>query len=131
MESPTLEYRLVSEKPFDTVVNDIQETASRHGFRTLHVHNVQQTLAEKGFEMGPYSIVEVCNAKYAHEILMKNKSVGMMLPCPIVVFEEGGASVISMMRPTAISDMMTGVDFASIPADVEAILKTIVDEAAV
>lgn len=130
MDMAALEYRITSSKDFDTLVQDLQTTAQKHGFRTLHVHNVQATLAERGFSLGPYSIIEVCNASYAHSVLTREKAVGMMLPCPIVVYDEDGARVISLMRPTAMSVMMPTVDLGSIPADVESILRTIVDEAA-
>jgi uncharacterized protein (DUF302 family) len=125
-----LDYTKTTTAPFSTVLENVQLAATKHNFRTLHVHDVQSTLAEKGFEIGPYSIVEVCNAGFAHKVITAHKAVGMFLPCRILLYEEKGATVISLMLPSLIAEMMPGHDFQSIPADVEKLLKLVVDEVA-
>lgn len=124
-----LEYFKQSAKSFDDTVAAIESASVRNGFRVLHIHNVQQTLKEKGFEIQKYDIVEVCNAKFAYQVLSTDKTVGMMLPCRIVVYEESGKVHVLLMKPTAISQIMPHVDFGSIPQEVETILMKVVDEA--
>ena len=51
-------------------------------------------------------------------------------PCRILLYEDKGATVVSLMLPTLIAEMMPGQDFQSIPADVEKLLKQVVDEVA-
>jgi uncharacterized protein (DUF302 family) len=125
-----LDYTKTTNAPFQSALEKVQLAASKHNFRTLHVHDVQATLAEKGFEIGPYSIVEVCNAGFAHKVISAHKPVGMFLPCRILLYEDKGATVVSLMLPTLIAEMMPGQDFQSIPADVEKLLKQVVDEVA-
>ncbi len=123
-----LDYTKTTTRPQPEVVEAVRNAAAARNFRTLHVHNVQQTLAEKGFTIDEYSIVEVCNAGFAHTVLGVHKPVGMMLPCRIVVYADAGATTVTLMNPTLIADMMPGIDFGSVPADVEALLKAVVDE---
>lgn len=123
-----LDYTKTTTKPFDEVVKAVEDAAMARSFRTLHIHNVQATLAEKGFEIPPYSIVEVCNAGFAHRAISAHAPIGMMLPCRIVVFENEGVNTVMLMKPSIMSDILPEADLGSLPQDVEDILKQVVDE---
>ena len=124
----TIDYTKTTEKPFADVLQAVQDAAMARNFRTLHVHDVQATIAEKGFEIDRYSIVEVCNAGFAYKAITAHKPVGMMLPCRILLYADKGKTVVSLMLPSLISDIMSGADFGTLPADVEVVLKQVVDE---
>jgi uncharacterized protein (DUF302 family) len=124
-----LDYTRRTQAPHANVLAAVEAATAHHGFRVLHVHQVHDTLAEKGFSIDPYSIVEVCNAGFAHRVLGIHKPVGMMLPCRIVVYVENGETVVTLMKPTLIASMMPGHDFAGIPAEVERVLMNVVDAA--
>ena len=124
-----LDYTRTSNKDFDALVDAVQAAAMKRNFRTLHVHDVQATLAEKGFALPPYRIVEVCNAGFAHKAITAHSAIGMMLPCRIVVFEQEGVNTVMLMLPSVMSDIMPEADLGTLPDDVEAILKEAVDEA--
>lgn len=123
-----LDYTKTTTKPFDEVVKAVEDAAMARSFRTLHIHNVQATLAEKGFEIPPYSIVEVCNAGFAHRAISAHPPIGMMLPCRIVVFENEGVNTVMLMKPSIMSDILPEAELGSLPQDVEDILKQVVDE---
>lgn len=123
-----LDYTKTTRKPFDKVVKAVEEAAMKRSFRTLHIHNVQATLAEKGFEIPPYSIIEVCNAGFAHKAITAYSPIGMMLPCRIVVMEENGENKVMLMKPSLMSEIMPQADLGSLPMDVEEILIQVVDE---
>ena len=129
MKRDQIAYTKTSAKPFDALIADIERVAGEKNFRVLHKHDIQATLAEKGLELAPYTVVEVCNGKFAHQVLTTNKEVGMMLPCRIAVYEESGANNVVLMKPSLIGEMMPDVDFGTIPAEVEDILIAVVDEA--
>lgn len=123
-----LDYTKTTNKPFDELVKAVEEAAMKRSFRTLHIHDVQATLAEKGFEIPPYSIVEVCNAGFAYKAISAYSPIGMMLPCRIVVFEENGANTVMLMKPSLMSEILPQAELGSLPQDVEEILKQVVDE---
>lgn len=124
----TLAYRLESEEPFDTVVARLEREAAENQFRVLHVHDVQATLAEKGFEREPLKIVEVCNSRFAHEALGKDVEVSLFMPCRFVVHSEGGKTVVTLARPSMIADMLPDSGLDELANDVERTLRKVMED---
>jgi uncharacterized protein (DUF302 family) len=123
-------YTVETTKSFDEAVKAVEQKSSEKGFRVLHTHDVAATLAEKGFPRDPLKIVEVCNARYANEVLQKDISISLMLPCPISVYTEQGKTFISTMRPSVLADFFPDADIKAIAAEVEKKVLEIVDAAA-
>ena len=116
--------------PTPTPSQAVVDRTAAHGFRVQFVHDVQETLAEKGFARDPLTIVEMCNAKFASQVLAADPKIGLMLPCPIMVYVEGGQTLISTMRPTLIGGFFPAAGIDEVAAEVEQILIAIIDEAA-
>lgn len=119
---------LESAKSFDTVVANLQEKTAQHKFRVLGIHDVQATLAEKGFQRGRLKIIEICNAEFAHEALDKDSSVAVFMPCRYTVQDEGDKTVVRLARPTIISQMLPEAGLEQLAAGVEATLIKIMQE---
>lgn len=124
------DYTVPTEKSVDEALASLLELIPANGFRVLYVHDVQETLAEKGFERPPLRIVETCNAKHAHAVLEQDVKIALMLPCPIAVYEEGGRVSISTLRPTAMTAFYPDADIAETAEAVDEVIRRIVDEAA-
>lgn len=120
-------YQVTSDKTFDETVAAVETQTQANGFRVLHIHDVQATLNEKGFTREPLKIIEVCNAKYAHTALQIEVTVSLVMPCRINVYTEGGKSVISTLRPPALVQLFGKPELAGFAAEVDAILKQIID----
>ncbi len=124
------EHTLTSRKSFDDAVAAVERIAAEKGFRVLHTHDVAATLAEKGFPREPLKIVEVCNAKYASQVLNRDVKISLMLPCPISVYVEGGTTHLSTMLPTTISEFFPDAGIDEVAAQVEKTVLEIVAESA-
>jgi len=123
------DHTLKSDKPFDTVAAAIEKASADHQFRVLAVHDVQATLAEKGLERGPLKIIEVCNAKFAHQALKKDPTVALFMPCRFAVYTKDGRTIVKLARPTMIAQMMPDIKLDELAADVEETLKKVMAEA--
>ncbi len=123
------EYTVASGKTFDEAVKAVEQKSAEKNFRVLHTHDVASTLAEKGFPRDPLKIVEVCNARYASEVLKKDVKIALMLPCPISVYTENGKTFISTMLPTVLADFYPKAGIQGIAAEVEKAVLAIVNEA--
>lgn len=124
-----LGYSIESNKPFDSVVADIERLTPEYKFRVLAVHDVQATLAEKGFQREPLKIIEVCSASFAHEALDKEIGVAMFMPCRYTVYTKDSKTVITLARPGMIATMFPDAGLESMASEVEEILQRIMHEA--
>jgi uncharacterized protein (DUF302 family) len=125
----SIAYTLTSNQPFEVVVALLEKLVAENKFRVLHVHDVQATLAEKGFERGPLKIIEVCNSGFAHKALQKDINVALFMPCKFTVHTEGGKTIISLGRPSIIGQMLPGSGLEELAADVEKTLKKVMEAA--
>ena len=126
--SDQLLYRLESDKPFDTVVANIEKQVPENKFRVLAVHDVQETLAEKGFTREPLKIIEVCNAGFADIALSKSINVALFMPCKFTVYPENGQTVVNLARPSMIAQMMPDAGLDELAGKVEKQLLKVMEE---
>ena len=125
-----LDYTVPTTKSYADAVQAVQDAAAANGFRVQFVHDVAGTLAEKGFEREPVTLVEMCNAKHAAAVLAADIRIGLMLPCPVMVYEQDGAVFVSTMRPTLLASFFPEAGIEGVADEVEAAITRIVDEAA-
>lgn len=87
--------------PYPDVVARIREALAEQGFGILTEIDVQATLKEKrGLEMEPYVILGACNPGLAHQALEIDRSIGVLLPCNVVVSgRPGGGSTVRILDP--------------------------------
>jgi uncharacterized protein (DUF302 family) len=126
----TFEYTVPASRSFDEAVSAIERNTVAKGFRILPIHDVAATLAEKGFKREPLKIIEICNAKYAHEVLHKDIATALMLPCPIAVYKAKGKTWISTMLPSVLGELFPSIGIESLAAQVEKAVVSIIDESA-
>jgi len=66
------DYTVETDKSFNEAVQYIEAKSKEKGFGVLHIHDVKATLASKGFDREPLKkVIEICNAKYASQVLAK------------------------------------------------------------
>ncbi|MEK7639058.1 MAG: DUF302 domain-containing protein [Patescibacteria group bacterium] len=123
------DYTVTTTKTFAKAVQSVQTEIANYGMRVLHVHDVQKTLGDKGFQRGPFSMVEFCNAKFASEFLNIDIKIGLCLPCKINVYIEGEQTFISGMRPVVLSHFFPDLDLGDKPKEVDEIIQNIINHA--
>ena len=125
-----IDFTLPTDKSYAEAIEAVKEAAAAHSFRVSFVHDIAEALRERGFEREPLSIIEMCNAKFASEVLEEDVLIGLMLPCPVMVYEQDGDVLISTMRPTLIDSFFPDAEITHIAKEVEAKIFEIVEDAA-
>ena len=123
------DYTIITAKTFDEAVQSVQDEIMAAGMRVLYVHDVQETLDEKGFKREPFKIIEFCNAKFASEFLNIDIKVGLCLPCKINVYVKDGQTFISGLRPIVLPQFFPQSDFGARPKEIDQIILSIVTNA--
>lgn len=123
------DYTQKTSKSFDSAVKNVEEEIAKAGMRVLHIHNVQQTLKEKGFERDSFKIIEFCNAKYANDFLNADIKIGLCMPCKINVYVKDGQTFISGMRPIVLTQFFPDADLENKPEEIDQKIKNIINNA--
>ena len=91
---------LTLNRPFDAVLKDVREALAEQGFGIVTEVDMQATLHEKiGVDIEPQIILGACNPKYAHRSLQAEPSIGLLLPCNVVVRKTDAGTVVEMINP--------------------------------
>jgi uncharacterized protein (DUF302 family) len=114
--------RRIAGRTLASVREGVTAALKEEGFGILTEIDVQGTLEKKlGIHMGAYVILGACNPKLAHAALTKEPATGLLLPCNVVVAEDGGDVVLSAASPRAM--------FAIVGASAAGAIAPIVEEA--
>jgi uncharacterized protein (DUF302 family) len=106
MSTATLGITTVVPWDYDQAVEQAKAALKEQGFGVLTEIDVRATMRAKlDIDFQRYVIIGACNPPLAHQALSTDKSVGLMLPCNVVVYDNGdGSSTVSALNPmTAMS----------------------------
>lgn len=106
---PDIGIRAVLSLPYEQAIQRVTEALKAEGFGVLTQIDVQETLKQKiGADFRRYIILGACNPSLAHRALSADLDVGLLLPCNVVVYEEGGRSVVAAVDPLAMLGALAG-----------------------
>ena len=125
------DYTVTTKKSFDETVAKVEQETKNAGFRVLYIHDVTATLREKGFEIEPFKIIEICNAKSAYTILKADIKIGLCLPCKINIYQKDRKTYISGMRPIILPQFFPKAILGNLPTEVDTIIIGIIDKSKV
>lgn len=107
--------------PYAQALQRTREELAKEGFGVLTEIDVAATMKKKlGLELPPYRILGACNPQFAHRALQAEPEIGALLPCNVVVRTgAGGETIVEIMDPGAVLQLVGRPEIAEIAAEVK------------
>lgn len=88
------------ETSFEDAVSRLRTALADQGFGIQFEIDLQATLQAKiGAEIEPYLILGACNPPLAHQAVQADPSIGLLLPCNVIVRGSGESIVVEAIDP--------------------------------
>ena len=92
--------------PYEDAVPAVRAALKEQGFGVLTEIDVRATMREKlGAEVEPYVILGACNPPLAHRALEVDRTIGLLLPCNVVVRADGDHTLVQALDPALIAEV--------------------------
>jgi uncharacterized protein (DUF302 family) len=105
-------------QPFDEVVTAVRIALATQGFGVLTEVDVQATLKTKlDADTAPYLILGACNPSLAHRALQVDASVGLLLPCNVVVRQVASGTTVEAIDPMMMVDVSGNLALQAVAVD--------------
>ena len=113
---------------FSEAVEKTKTELAKEGFGILTEIDVKATLKKKlNVDHEKYLIFGACNPPFALKALQAEKDIGLLLPCNVIVYEDGGSVFVSAILPTVAMGMVENPSLEDMGKTVEEKLKKVVD----
>jgi len=114
--------------PFAATVTRVRDELAGEGFGVLTEIDVTATMREKvGAEMEDYVILGACNPPLAHAALESDRSIGLLLPCNVVVRASDGGTTVEALDPQIMVELSDNRDLKAVADDAAARLRRVLD----
>lgn len=110
-------------RPFDEVVPLVKEALTANGFGIVAEIDMQKTLKNKiGVDIEPNLILGACNPRFAQRALAVEPSIGLLLPCNVVIRRTGEVTVVEAINPESLVTLTENPAMTELSADLAAAL---------
>ena len=116
-------------QPFEQVLDAVRAQLAAQGFGVLTEIDMQSTLKAKlGVDIDPYVILGACNPPLAYRALQAEPSLGVLLPCNVVVrFSSQDTTLVEAVDPATLVTLTDNEALAAVTGEVATRLAAAMD----
>ena len=114
---------------YDEAVKITVEALKSEGFGVISEINMHEKLKEKvGVDFKRYKILGACNPPYAYKALQAEDKIGAMMPCNVLVIEQGQNKIeIAAVNPIASMQAIKNPTLGEIALEITGKLKKVIN----
>ncbi|MFU8774002.1 MAG: DUF302 domain-containing protein [Anaerolineales bacterium] len=133
MTQVSIEYSLRTklDLPYDQAIDKVTAALQEEGFGVLTEIDVKATLKKKlDVDFRKYIILGACKPPLAHKALSTQLNIGLLLPCNVIVYEEGAGSVVEILDPIKALEIAENPDVMPVAEEARASLERVISSLA-
>ena len=106
-------------RPFDEVNAEVRAALAEQSFGIVSEIDMQATFKNKiNVDIEPMLILGACNPNYANRALKAEPSIGLLLPCNVVIRKTDAGVVVEIINPQMMAQITEGAEMAQIADEV-------------
>lgn len=106
-------------RPFDEVNAEVRAALAAQSFGIVSEIDMQATFKNKiNVDIEPMLILGTCNPNYANRALQAEPSIGLLLPCNVVIRKTDAGVVVEMINPQMMAEITSAPEMAVIADEV-------------
>ena len=115
--------------PFEGAIEQVTEALKAEGFGVLTEIDVRATMKKKlDVDFRNYRILGACNPPFAHKALEAEDKIGTMLPCNVIVQENGEGEVeVAAVDPVSSMQAVSNSALEPIAGEIRDRLRRVID----
>ncbi len=111
-------FKTVLSLNYEAALEKVTEALKAEGFGVLTSIDVKETMKKKlGVDFRRYAILGACNPPLAHRALSARPELGLLLPCNVIVYQEGDETVVNVVDPLAMFQFVDVPELESVAAE--------------
>ena len=114
--------------PYESALEKVTDALKAEGFGILTSIDVKKTMKKKlDIDFRKYTILGACNPPLAHKALTARPDVGLLLPCNVIVYEEGDTTVVNIIDPISMTNFIDDQSLIAVANEARQRLKRVSD----
>lgn len=113
---------------YDAAVAKVAEELTKEGFGVLTTIDVRETLRKKlNVDFPRYVILGACNPPFAHQALLAEEEIGLLLPCNVIVYEKNGGTFVSAFDPMMMTMIVENERIQPVAQEIQVRIKRVME----
>lgn len=115
--------------PFQEAVERSKKVIEETGWSVMSEIDVAAAMKGKlGVDFRPYVILGICNAALAHKALTADKSIGLLMPCNVVIQEHEERIEVSVVNAESVTAVTGNRDVMHVGEEANKQLRQILEK---
>ena len=113
---------------FDGALAKVTAELQKEGFGILTEIDVAATMKKKlDHDIPPYRILGACNPPLAKRAIGAEPSIGLLMPCNVVVRQDAAGVQVEFMDPAMMSQMTDNAEVGALASEVRAKMQRVMN----